>query len=99
MLKVAVIGCGYWGKNLARIFDQLGALGAIHDTDSELAAACGAQYGVPALGIEEVLERPEIAGVVIAVPAELHASLAMRALEAGKHVFVEKPLALRVRDA
>jgi predicted dehydrogenase/acetyltransferase-like isoleucine patch superfamily enzyme len=98
-LKIAVIGCGYWGKNLVRNFDQLGVLGAIHDADSELATVFSAQYGVPALGFEEVLERSEIAGVVIAAPAELHASLAMRALEANKHVFVEKPLALQISDA
>jgi UDP-2-acetamido-3-amino-2,3-dideoxy-glucuronate N-acetyltransferase len=97
--KVAVIGCGYWGKNLVRNFDQLGALAAIHDADVGIAEAFSAQYKVPALGIEEVLRRPEINGVVIAAPAECHASLAMRALDAGKHVFVEKPLALQVRDA
>jgi len=97
--KVAVIGCGYWGKNLVRNFGQLGALSAIQDADMGLAESFGVQYGVPALSIEELLERPEIAGVVIAAPAEFHASLAMRALEAGKHVFVEKPLSLRVSDA
>jgi predicted dehydrogenase/acetyltransferase-like isoleucine patch superfamily enzyme len=97
--KVAVIGCGHWGKNLVRNFDQLGALSAIHDADTRIAESFGVQYGVPALSIEELLERPEIAGVVIAAPAEFHASLAMRALEASKHVFVEKPLSLRVSDA
>lgn len=97
--KIAVLGCGHWGKNLVRNFAELGALEGIHDPDSGRAAAFSAQYDVPALGAEEVLERPEIAGVVIAAPAELHASLAIRALEANKHVFVEKPLALRIRDA
>ena len=97
--KIAVLGCGNWGKNLVRNFAELGALEAIHDPDSGRAATFSAQYDVTALGAEEVLERPEIAGVVIATPTELHASLAIRALEAGKHVLVEKPLALRIRDA
>jgi predicted dehydrogenase/acetyltransferase-like isoleucine patch superfamily enzyme len=97
--KVAVIGCGYWGKNLVRNFDQLGALSAIHDADLGIAESFGVQYGVPALSVEALLEQPEIDGVVIVSPAESHAALAMRALDAGKHVFVEKPLSLRVAAA
>jgi len=96
--QLAVIGCGYWGKNLVRVFHQLGALGAVHDTNSALAAEFSARYDAPALDIEEVFDRPEISGVVIAAPAEYHASLAVRALRADKHVFVEKPLALRSTD-
>jgi predicted dehydrogenase len=97
--SVAVVGCGYWGKNLARNFAELGALAAVVDASDEAARAVGEQHGVPAMAFDAVLARPEIAGVVIAAPAELHADLAMRALGAGKHVFVEKPMALNEADA
>jgi UDP-2-acetamido-3-amino-2,3-dideoxy-glucuronate N-acetyltransferase len=99
MVKVAVIGCGYWGKNLVRNFHQLEALAAIHDANPQVAAAMSAEYGAPALGFDAILSRSDIPGVVIAVPAEAHGSLARRALGAGKHVFIEKPLALDLGEA
>jgi UDP-2-acetamido-3-amino-2,3-dideoxy-glucuronate N-acetyltransferase len=99
MAKVAVIGCGYWGKNLVRNFHQLGALAAIHDTNPHTAAAMSAQYGAPAFDLSTIMTRSDIPAVVIGVPAEGHGSLVRRALEAGKHVFVEKPLALDVGEA
>jgi predicted dehydrogenase len=92
---VAVLGCGYWGKNLVRNFHQLGALRLICDTTEEgrtegAAAAPGCEI---VSDPEEVFSSP-VPGVVIATPAETHFSLARRVLEAGKDAFVEKPLAL-----
>ena len=89
MTKVAVIGCGHWGKNLVRNFAELGALGAISDTNSELAAQFSNQFNVPALNFEAILEG-DYDGVVIVAPAPLHASLSQKAFLAGKHVYVEK---------
>jgi predicted dehydrogenase len=92
---VAVLGCGYWGKNLVRNFHQLGALQLICDTTEE-----GRIEGAAAAPGCEVVSNPEAvfsspaSGVVIATPAETHFSLARRVLEAGKDAFVEKPLAL-----
>lgn len=97
--RVAVIGCGYWGKNLVRTFAQLGALAAVVDPDAENAAALAAQYSVPQRDLDAALADPDIDAAVIAAPAKDHAAVALRALEAGKHVFVEKPLALDVADA
>ncbi|HYE01193.1 MAG TPA: Gfo/Idh/MocA family oxidoreductase [Alphaproteobacteria bacterium] len=97
--RVAVFGCGYWGKNLIRNFAELGALEAVSDADPARAAEFGSRHGVRALTAEAALADPAVDGVVIAAPAELHAGLAQRALRAGKHVFVEKPLALRLADA
>jgi predicted dehydrogenase/carbonic anhydrase/acetyltransferase-like protein (isoleucine patch superfamily) len=97
--RVAVVGCGFWGKNLVRCFAELNALAAVSDSDAATASRHAATYGVPALPWEEVLASPGIDGVVIAAPAVLHAELAIAALGAGKHVFVEKPLALTVADA
>lgn len=99
--KVAVLGCGYWGKNLVRNFHALGALGAVADV-SAAGRATAAQLapGVPVHDrLDAVLADPAIAGVVIGTPAETHAELAERALAAGKDVLCEKPLALRYEDA
>ena len=95
---VAVIGCGYWGRNLVRNFAELGALAAVSDTNLDSARSEGSKYGVPARSLSEVLADPSIAGVVIAAPAALHSSIGIRALEAGKSVFIEKPLALNMAD-
>jgi UDP-2-acetamido-3-amino-2,3-dideoxy-glucuronate N-acetyltransferase len=98
MPRVAVIGCGHWGKNLVRNFHRLGALAAIHDVDPRTAANISTEYGVAAFELEAIL-RSDIAAVVISAPAEQHGSLVRRALQAGKHVYVEKPLALDLREA
>lgn len=92
---VAVIGCGYWGKNLVRNFGRLGALVAVCDaTEAGRATASEiAPQAAVVADLDEVL-RGGVSGVVIATPAETHYEIAGRALRAGKDVFVEKPLAL-----
>ena len=97
--RVAVVGCGYWGRNLVRNFSLLGALAAISDINPGAAAAASAETGAPAMAFDEVVESPEVDAVAIAAPAAQHAELALKALAAGKHAFVEKPLALTVSDA
>lgn len=96
--QVAVIGCGYWGKNLVRNFANLDGLGAVCDPNPQMAEKFAAEYGVPAMTFEEVLAS-DIPAIAIAAPAELHYKLAHQALEAGKNVYVEKPLALVAREA
>lgn len=97
--SVAVIGCGYWGKNLVRNFHELGALAALCDPDAANAQKLSDSLKVPVRSFEEILKDDKIDGVVIASPAALHADLAGKALRAGKNVFVEKPLALKISDA
>lgn len=97
-INIAVIGAGYWGKNLIRVFSELGVLAAVCDADEHLAASRAAEYRVPSLNWQQVLADESIHAVVIAVPAQLHAKLALEALQANKHVFVEKPLALTLQD-
>jgi predicted dehydrogenase len=94
--SVAVVGCGYWGKNLVRNFMQLTALHTVCDaTPTGRALAAGIAPDAQIVSdFETVLANPAIAGVVIATPAETHYGLVKRALQAGKDVFVEKPLAL-----
>ncbi len=98
---VAVIGTGYWGKNLVRVHHKLGALRLICDKDETVLAQFKEQYpdvGV-CIAVKDVLEREDIHAVVIATPAETHFALAQEALLAGKHVYVEKPLALDHKEA
>lgn len=100
MKDIAVVGGGYWGKNLVRNFAELGALHTICDTDASVIERYRAQY--PDLRIcsdyRQVLQDEAVKGVVIAAPAVLHHSMARAALMAGKEVFVEKPLALKVEE-
>jgi predicted dehydrogenase/acetyltransferase-like isoleucine patch superfamily enzyme len=98
-VRVAVVGCGYWGKNLVRNFAELGALEALVDAHHPTVEGLIAKHGGRALSFEEALVDKSVDAVAIAAPAALHYSLAKRALEAGKHVFVEKPLSLEVAEA
>ncbi len=95
---IAVIGCGLWGRNLVRTLAALGALRAVHDHNPGAAAAAAKSGNVPARGPDDILADPAIAGIVIATPDATHADIATRALAAGKHVLVEKPLAMSVGD-
>ena len=98
--NVAVVGAGYWGKNLARNFAEIGALSVICDNNELLTEPYRKAY--PKIhfttSFSEVLHNPEVNAVAIASPAITHFELAKMALEAGKHVFVEKPLALRIEE-
>ena len=97
--KVALFGCGQWGRNLARNFAELGALAAISDTDPTTAQSIAEQNHVPARPLDAILADETIPAVVIATPAKTHATVAHQAMAAGKHVFLEKPMALSVADA
>ncbi|NLB60500.1 MAG: Gfo/Idh/MocA family oxidoreductase [Lentisphaerae bacterium] len=94
--QVAVVGAGYWGKNLVRNFHELGALGHICDADTQLLAGFRKQYPEVATGsdFQQLLGDQGIRALAIATPAVTYYELATLALLAGKDVFVEKPLAL-----
>lgn len=92
---VAVIGCGYWGKNLVRNFNQLQALGMVCEaTPAGRATAANLAPQTPVVAEVQQVLASDLPGVVIATPAETHFDLARQALIAGKDVLVEKPLAL-----
>ena len=99
--QVAVIGCGYWGKNLIRNYHDLGVLKLICDKNETALDAFRSQYAdvETCIALTDVLTRNDIAGVVISSPAETHFSIARESLLADKNVFVEKPLTLREEEA
>jgi UDP-2-acetamido-3-amino-2,3-dideoxy-glucuronate N-acetyltransferase len=99
--KIAVVGAGYWGRNLVRNYLEIGALKCVCDTRSEALGEVKKNYPEVEMTerFEAVLEDNSIRGVVVAVPAEHHYELSAAALKAGKDVFVEKPLALNLADA
>ena len=97
-INVAVVGMGYWGKNLVRNFYELGALSLVCDSNASVEKSCTDQYKNVRFchAFDEVLSDPNIRGVALATPAVSHYEMAKAALEAGKDVFVEKPLAIHV---
>lgn len=97
--KTAIVGCGYWGRNLVRVFHQLGALGCVCDVSPRALAEVRQNYGVPVTNdVVDIWRNESIAGVVIAAPAAQHYDLVKSALLRGKDVYVEKPLALTVEQ-
>lgn len=100
-VNIAVIGAGYWGKNLLRNYSELGSLKIICDKNATLFDHFKKQYPDVEIcvAINDVLSREDIQGVVIATPAETHFSLAREALLSNKHVYVEKPLVLHEHEA
>lgn len=98
-VRVGVIGCGYWGKNLVRNFHELGALAAVCDVNEVALEHVHRTYAVPTTtSVEQLLSIPDIQGVAIAAPAAEHYELAKKAMLSGKDVFVEKPLALELEE-
>jgi predicted dehydrogenase len=97
---IGVAGLGYWGPNLARNFAELGTLTWLCDLDEELRSTFAARYPSARVtgSFEEMLADPALEGVVIATPVPTHYALAKQALEAGKHVLVEKPPAMRATE-
>ena len=97
---IAVIGSGYWGKNLVRNFNTIRALKLICDKNELILNQFQEEYKNidVCVAVNEVLNREDIKGVVISTPAETHFNLAREALLAGKHVFVEKPLVLHENE-
>jgi predicted dehydrogenase len=102
-LRVGVAGLGYWGPNLARNFAALPGveLAWVCDASDERRAAAAARFpdARATASLDDLLADDALDAVVIATPVPTHADLAVRVLEAGKHCFVEKPLAVNVADA
>jgi len=101
-LNVAVIGCGSWGKNHARVYKDLqkANLLAVADVNESVAKEIGERYDVDwYTDPDEVFKRPDIEAVSICTPTVTHADIALTAIEAGKHVLVEKPMTDTIDEA
>jgi predicted dehydrogenase len=102
-LRIGVAGLGYWGPNLARNFAAIPGCELAWCCDGDAAARERAAARFPsaatAASLDELLDDPALDAVALATPVPTHAELAVRVLEAGKHCFVEKPLAQSVADA
>ena len=99
--NVCVVGAGYWGKNHIRILHELGFLGGIVESNKETLNCFAEQYPDVKgfLSLDEALQDKSFLGFTVATPAKTHYSVAKQAMEAGKHVLVEKPLALEKKHA
>ena len=98
---IGLAGCGYWGRNLARNLHQMGHLTAVCDPSAKVLKEVKSAYkGVRTTSdFETLLDDPKVKAIALAAPAAQHYELARKGMKAGKDVFVEKPLALRVAEA
>jgi predicted dehydrogenase len=98
--RVGVVGLNYWGPNLVRNFDDLAELAWVCDLDDERRESLGARYphARATASYDDLLNDDTLDAVVVATPVPTHHALAKQALEAGKHVFVEKPPAMRAAE-
>jgi predicted dehydrogenase len=99
--RIGLAGLGYWGPNLARNFDEVADLAWLCDLADENRARFSARYPNARMtaDFDEMLADPDLEAVVVATPVVTHHELARRALIAGKHVFVEKPMAVQAAEA
>jgi predicted dehydrogenase len=100
LTRIGQVGLGYWGPNLARNFDDLAELAWLCDLDEALLGRYATRHprARTTHRYEDLLEDPSVDAIVIATPVPLHYPMAKQALEAGKHVFVEKPPAMRAHE-
>ncbi len=100
-MKIAVVGCGHWGKNLVRNFYELGVLSMVCDQNSSSLDYVTRNH--PSVEVTDsfdyLISRDDIDGLVIATPSSTHYKLAKKSLLAGKNVYVEKPLAQNLHEA
>ncbi|MGE0500221.1 MAG: Gfo/Idh/MocA family protein [Rhizobiaceae bacterium] len=97
--RIAVLGCGYWGSNHIRTLKALGALHAVSDANAARAEGFAAEHECLAIAPADLMRRDDIEAVVLALPPQYHTDYAIAAVESGKDVLVEKPIALSVADA
>lgn len=100
-MEIAIIGCGHWGKNLIRNFNELGVLAAACDYHPNSVNFIQKNHSNIKFctDYKDLLRDADIDAIVIATPPSTHYQLAKESLEAGKHVYVEKPLAKNLKEA
>lgn len=100
MLRLGIIGAGYWGEKLVRVFNHSedARVQVVCDSNAQRRAAV-AKDGEAVATVDELLQRDDVDAVLVATPPSSHHALARQVLAAGKHCWVEKPLAMRAADA
>ena len=98
-LKIALIGCGNWGKNIARNLYEMKSLACIYDTNKELSETLNNEYMLTTYELNDIFEDKNINAIVIASPAITHKDLAIQSLKCNKDLFVEKPFCLSLPDS
>ena len=97
--RIAVLGCGYWGSNHIRTLKALGALHAVSDVNRARAEGFASEQDCLAIEPEALFVHNDVDAIVMALPPQFHADMAVKAVQGGKDVLVEKPIALTVADA
>lgn len=98
-IKAGVIGVGSMGKNHARVYSDLGVLGGIADLDIEAATALAGRFRSRAFSDYKELLATDLDAVTVATPTQTHFRIAMDALDAGKHVLIEKPICATIEES
>tara|TARA_B100002019_G_scaffold289666_1_gene305739 strand:- start:9698 stop:10639 length:942 start_codon:yes stop_codon:yes gene_type:complete len=96
---IAHIGCGYWGKNISNTLFNQGILSAVHDFDAKIHKEYSRKYSLPLLSFNEILANKDILACSVATPAASHYEISKKILLSGKHLFVEKPICLKIEHA
>ncbi len=100
MTRVGVVGTGGWGKNHVRVLNELDCLAAVCDLDSARMGAYSKKYRVPGYSsLDEMAKKERLDAVTVCTPASTHLAIASKALEAGLHTFVEKPMTTTSQEA
>lgn len=99
--KIAVLGCGLWGRNVVRNFYNLNALEMVCDLDDENLAKVKAEYPnvKTTKDFHDIINNDNVMGVVVVTPSHTHFKFVKAMLEAGKHVYVEKPISTVAQEA
>ena len=98
-INISVIGCGMWGRNITRSCASLGVLRNVVDSNPDRAAEFAETFSTTVSDFASVCADKDIDGVIVSTSAQAHEQLAVAALSAGKHVFVEKPMSLTLASA
>ncbi|QPC85352.1 gfo/Idh/MocA family oxidoreductase [Mesorhizobium sp. NBSH29] len=97
--RIAVLGCGYWGSNHIRTLKSLGVLHAVSDANLARAEGFASEQNCLAVSPDDLFTHSDVDAIVMALPPQFHAALSIKAVENGKDLLVEKPIALTVPDA
>ena len=98
-IKIALIGCGNWGKNIARNLSEMNALSCIYDPHSNIAKKISDDLELPNYSLKEIFSNEGIDGIVIASSSDTHMNIAKQALLNNKDVLIEKPFCLSLSEA